>query len=329
MQPWLDLRRLRYFRAIAEHGSFSAASRALFIAQPALSHHMRELEREVGGRLFERSRNGVRTTEAGDLLLTRARVILEEVARTEEAIRQLRYRQLASPQTVRLAMIPSLASALTPELLAAAATMLPCVNLHIIEATTLDSHDLIESNKIELAINLADDRWPVGEPLVWEELLFVAVPSLGRLAAPTIRFKDLVREPLVLPSRGKPVRTCIEKISDPLGLRLNVALEIDGLSPRKKAVLAGLAGTLLPIVNIVEECSAGLLVAREVVEPPISRLIVMEKRPGFEEEVARAFRDLLIPVLERITGQGPHRPSCLTRTTNRSPPVGMRAPRSA
>lgn len=312
MQPWLDLRRLRYFRAIAENGSFSAASRALLIAQPALSHHMRELERDVGGKLFERSRTGVRVTEAGHLLLARARVILEEVAGTEEAMRQLRRGQLASARTVRIAMIPSLASALTPELLAAAAAMLPSLSLYIIEATTQDSHELAKDGKIDLAVNLADDRWSAGEPLVWEELLFVSVPSPEASPTPTIRFEDLARERLVLPSRGRPVRTSVEKISDQLGLQLNVVLEIDGLSPRKRAVLAGLAGSLLPIVNIVEECSAGALVARRVVEPSISRLIVMERRSGLEEEVARAFRDLLIPILERITGQGSHRPACLT-----------------
>jgi LysR family transcriptional regulator, nitrogen assimilation regulatory protein len=313
MQPWLDLRRLRYFRAIAESGSFSAASRALLIAQPALSHHMRELEQIFGGKLFERSRNGVRVTEAGHLLLERSRIILEEVATAEEAMRQLKRRQLAAARTIRIAIIPSLAPMLTAQLLAETARLFPDGSLYIIEASTQDSHELTVSRQIDLAINLADDRWPEGDALVREELLFVLSPRHKAEAASPIRFEDLAREPLVLPSRGKPVRTFVEKIASRLGLPLNVVLEIDGLNPRKQAVIAGLAGSLLPIVNIVEECGAGVLVARRVIEPTTFRLVVMEKRAGLDEEVARAFRDLLVPILQRITGQGSYRPSCLTR----------------
>jgi LysR family nitrogen assimilation transcriptional regulator len=311
MQPWLDLRRLRYFRAIAESGSFSAAARALHIAQPALSHHMRELERDFGGKLLERSRRGVRMTEAGQLLLERSRTILDEVAQTEEAMRQFRRRQLAVPPTIRMAMIPSLAPVLTPPLLAAAAKLFPGSTLYIIEASTLDSHDLVLSGQIDLAINLADDRWPAGDPLIWEELLFILPSGHASGAISPIRFAELAREPLVLPSRGRPVRNLIEKIAGEQGLALNVVLEVDGLNPRKQAVVAGLARTLLPIVNIVEECSTGTLVARRVIEPEIVRLIVLEKQPDLKPSVAQAFRELLIPILERITGQGAFRPACL------------------
>jgi DNA-binding transcriptional LysR family regulator len=61
----LELRHLRYFVSIAELGSISRAAEKLFVAQPALSLQMRQLEEEIGARLRERLPRGVRLTAAG------------------------------------------------------------------------------------------------------------------------------------------------------------------------------------------------------------------------------------------------------------------------
>ena len=69
----MDLRQLRYFVAVAERGGFAAAASALNIAQSALSRHVKELERELGGALLERGARGVTVTESGKVLLARGR----------------------------------------------------------------------------------------------------------------------------------------------------------------------------------------------------------------------------------------------------------------
>ncbi|MGW3560745.1 LysR family transcriptional regulator, partial [Streptomyces sp. NPDC000963] len=84
----LELRHLKTIRAIADAGSLTRAATALGLAQPALSAQLKRIERALGGELFERSREGVRTTALGDLVLERARVVLPAVCELqEEAVR--------------------------------------------------------------------------------------------------------------------------------------------------------------------------------------------------------------------------------------------------
>src|SRR3954452_24910329 len=79
----LDLRRLEAFHAVAEHGSFSGAALALGYAQSVVSHHVAQLERELGVTLFERARRPVRLTPAGERLHAHTGAILGAVRAAE------------------------------------------------------------------------------------------------------------------------------------------------------------------------------------------------------------------------------------------------------
>ncbi|MEV8590430.1 LysR family transcriptional regulator [Streptomyces sp. NPDC051180] len=84
----LELRHLKTIRAIADAGSLTRAATALGLAQPALSAQLKRIERALGGTLFVRSRDGVRATALGDLVVERARVVLPAVCELqEEAVR--------------------------------------------------------------------------------------------------------------------------------------------------------------------------------------------------------------------------------------------------
>ncbi|MGD0937615.1 MAG: LysR family transcriptional regulator [Streptosporangiaceae bacterium] len=76
----MDLRRLGHFLAVADHGGFSRASKAVFVSQPALSLSVRELEEELGAELFYRAGRSVRLTPAGKALLGPARQPLRDPA---------------------------------------------------------------------------------------------------------------------------------------------------------------------------------------------------------------------------------------------------------
>ncbi|MFD9795755.1 LysR substrate-binding domain-containing protein [Streptomyces sp. NPDC059070] len=90
----LELRHLKTIRAIADAGSLTKAATALGLAQPALSAQLKRVERELGGRLFDRGRDGVRTTALGELVLARARIVLPAVIELQrDAVRFARTRQ--------------------------------------------------------------------------------------------------------------------------------------------------------------------------------------------------------------------------------------------
>jgi LysR family nitrogen assimilation transcriptional regulator len=291
----LDFRRLRYFRAIAAHGSLSAAARVLNIAQPALSHHVGELEASLGLPIFIRTQRGVELTPAGRVLLKHSEIILENVIVAEAELRGLAGRP-PSPRSINLAMTPSLA-VITPALIAAVQERFPDMTLHIAEVRSRHCRDMVLKGQVDLAITFADSATASALPLIWEILLFVSKPTGHGTDETPISFADLADQPLVLPSQNIDLRQLVEGTAAELGYRLNVAVEIDGLVFRKEAVLAGLGSTVLAFHNMTREWEIGSLVARPIVSPPLRRLLVLESRVGIEPTLIASFHELLQPLL--------------------------------
>ncbi|MBR7784395.1 LysR family transcriptional regulator, partial [Undibacterium luofuense] len=75
----MELRQLRYFVAIVDHGSLSRAARVLHIVQPALTQQIQALEEELGAMLLHRSAQGMQATDAGKLFYEHAQAILKQV----------------------------------------------------------------------------------------------------------------------------------------------------------------------------------------------------------------------------------------------------------
>ncbi|HEX8363408.1 MAG TPA: LysR family transcriptional regulator [Longimicrobium sp.] len=85
----MDFRHLRYFVAVTEEGSFTRAARRLFVAQPALSKQIHDLEGTIGARLLVRSARGVTLTAAGTELLRHARALLATEETARDSVRHL------------------------------------------------------------------------------------------------------------------------------------------------------------------------------------------------------------------------------------------------
>lgn len=86
-EPDLDLRVVRYFTVVAEHRHFVRAAEALHLTQPSLSRQVRSLEKQVGARLLDRTPQGSRLTEAGEVFLPRAKALLRSAAQATASAR--------------------------------------------------------------------------------------------------------------------------------------------------------------------------------------------------------------------------------------------------
>jgi DNA-binding transcriptional LysR family regulator len=169
------IRQLEYFVAIVEAGSYSAAARELFVAQPSLSQQIRSLELELGGRLLERTARGVAPTSAGQVLLDEAREVLLAVSQLERRV------HLAIPefeQELVVATVRSIAIGILPRPVATWRTLLPSSMLRIRDFT---HRRLVESavatRQADVAVAPRPDSWD-GEidSLGYEEIL-MAVPD--------------------------------------------------------------------------------------------------------------------------------------------------------
>ncbi|MBM9595945.1 LysR family transcriptional regulator [Roseitranquillus sediminis] len=318
MAPVLQTRRLYYLAAIADHGSITDAARHVRVAQPALTHHMRELERELRVQLLDRSHRGTKLTDAGQLLLSHARRILDEVQRAEAALEALRTQAASADRPFRLAVIPTLASSLTPRLFAAARAELEHIRLHISEMTAREAFVLLDHGQIDAAVTIVLQPTDDTNVLAWEKIYFVCAPQLARKLTGAVSLEEIGVHPLILPSKMNYVYSeIIERFAREQGVEIAIDMQIDGLGSRKQAVIAGLGGTFLPLVAVQQEVKEGTLVARSFA-PPLIRPIILATRDGLDPELVSWTDRTLRRFLRELLVEAPTSPE----TTQGLAPVG-------
>ncbi|WPC67218.1 LysR substrate-binding domain-containing protein [Rhodoferax ferrireducens] len=228
----MDLKQLEYFVRVAELGSFTRAAIALDVAQPALSRQVRLLEVELRQNLLTRNGRGALPTEAGKLLLAHGRGILHQVERAREELGRVRG-SLAG--RVAVGLPTSLARVLTVPLIRAFRIELPDATLAISEGLSVPMQESLIAGRLDIAVLY--NAQPTAEieitPLLEEDLLLVQrrPPGLPEDPPPgPITLRELGQLPLVIPTRPNAIRMHVESELANIGCRLNIALEIDGVS---------------------------------------------------------------------------------------------------
>jgi LysR family nitrogen assimilation transcriptional regulator len=179
----MELRQLRYFVAIVEHGSLSRAALVLHVAQPALTQQLRQLEEELGTPLMHRSAQGVQSTDAGKVFYEHAQAILKQVADAKSAVTQSTTRPSGS---VTLGLPHSISGALALPLLMAARASYPEITLQLTEELSGSLAEQLKSGRINLAVLFDDGQLApfACSPLIEEELMFICrADSVWRPAA--------------------------------------------------------------------------------------------------------------------------------------------------
>jgi len=287
----MDLRSLRLYMAVLEHGSITKASESVHVAQPALGLHIRKLEEELGLRLLERHSRGVRATEAGVLLANHAEVILRYVDQAKDELTS--YAKVPSGKVV-IGLTPTAREAIAVPLVERVSRDLPGVHLTVKEAL---SESLVESlldGRIDAALiyntREGGDQL-LFEPLAAENMYFVYPLSEGRREGDTIRLTDAISERLILPTRPHLVRTEVDRLAENIGIVPNLVHEVDSTAAIRDFVSRGLGCSIMPRGAVMNHAYAASVGSQMVVEPQIKRLLHLAH--SRRRSISKAFKAAL------------------------------------
>jgi LysR family hydrogen peroxide-inducible transcriptional activator len=279
----MTLTELKYLIAVADEQHFGRAAERSFVSQPSLSAAIKNIEEELGVRVFERSKRGVELTEIGAEIVAQARRTLEEAARIKAVAKRGkgRYR-------LRLGVIHTIAPYLLPRLVVALRKSAPEMSLDIEENMTANLDRLLRSGEIDAAILALPYEAPgiEVEPIYDEEFLVVAPQGHPFTRRKTVRADELdAGELLLLPVghclRDQVLGACTEFSRPPPPGRHGNSLET-----LRSMVASGLGVTVLPKTALTQRYETPLAKAVPFAEPrPKRRVAVAWRRTG--EALAR------------------------------------------
>ena len=271
----MELRQLRYFVAIVDHGALSRAAQVLHVAQPALTAQLRQLEEELGAKLLHRSAQGVLSTDAGKVFYQHAQAILKQVVDARSAVTQSATRPSGS---VTLGLPHSISGALALPLLMAVRAQYPEITLQLTEELSGNLAEQLKSGRINLAV-LFDDGQAKGfdsTPLVEEALMFICRSgSPHQPPGESVTLAAALAAPLILPAQPQGVRPLIESVARGAGLTLSNVTEINSIAILRSALLADMGATILPVAPLLADVASGAMRALPISEPAIARSVIL------------------------------------------------------
>ncbi|WP_165978884.1 LysR family transcriptional regulator [Antarcticimicrobium luteum] len=299
---------LKAFVWVAEAGGFSRASAEQRVAQSALSRRVARLESELGIRLVKRDGRGVRLTDQGNLLLERSGGIFAEI----DAVKRQMVEHSDEPRgEVTLAMPPTTAQVLAPLIAMEVTERFPEVHLRMLEGFSGAIHNLVVSGRVDLALLYEpEERSDISITPLINEPVYLIVAKDRRSAFPVlnerkvVRFSDLPKLPLILPSKSHSIRSLIERQAIERRLKLNLAFEVDGIRATKAMVQAGLGCTMFSYAAVYEDVNAGRL---EVIEtmPRLSwTLSLGEPKREDSGRAVQAVRGVILEKLQALKDGG-------------------------
>lgn len=265
----MELRQLRYFVAIVDHGSLSRAARVLHIAQPALTQQIRQLEEELEAQLLHRSAQGVIATDAGKTFYEHAQAILKQVTDAKSAVAQSNDKPSG---TVALGIPQSVSGALALPLLTAIRATYPEITLLLTEELTGNLIVQLKSGRINLAVLFDDGQLSpfACTPMVEEEMMYITRADSqygvkeGKGKSKSVTLAKAIKAPLILPGLQHGVRPRIENVVRAHGMSLENVIEINSVAILKSAILADIGATILPVAPLLSEIERGDMIAHPI-----------------------------------------------------------------
>ena len=194
----MEIRHIRYFCVLAEQLHFTKAAVLLNVAQPSLSHQIKQLEDELGTLLVERTNRRVRLTAAGEVFLARATRILDQI---DQATRETARAGQGDAGSLVIGVISTAVCSVLPELMRSFRRESPNITIDIREMEPGEQVEALRKETIDIVLLFLSIHDPTFDSaLVSKERLIVALPT-GHPAASAgkVRLRDLESETFLIP----------------------------------------------------------------------------------------------------------------------------------
>jgi DNA-binding transcriptional LysR family regulator len=285
----VELKHLQALLGIADTGSFSAAAATIGTVQSNVSAHVARLERELDVQLVDRASG--RLTEEGDVVVARARRVMNELADMVADVTALRQEVVG---TVRLGMIGTTGRWLVPQLFDLLRALHPHIHLNIAEGSSNQLELQLATGQLDLAVvtlPLSGDEVVVVQ--LFDEDLVLVVPREHPLAQesslPLSRLADME---LLLPAPGTALRAEIDSAVVPARVVLRPAMELDGVRMLASLAFDGYGPAILPATAVPGHLRERFAVL-SLDGLPRRRVGVAQRRRGLPSAPARAVVDVL------------------------------------
>ena len=288
------LAQVQSFLEVARRGNVSRAAEAIYVSQPTLTARLHALESELGEKLFVRTRQGMRLTDAGRAFLPFAERAAQAVIDGREAIAEL---NSASAGHLVIAAAPAISTYLLPPLLERFAAAHPRVDVAVRTGHSEDVLQLVLKSEVQLGLGRELRHHDIELlPFYEEELGLMVAPGHHFAGRQSVSMADLAGEQLILFDRTSSYYEITQAAFLAAGLTLRGLMELDSIEAAKKMVERGLGIALLPRTAVLREVGAGALCRVELRDAtPMRRQIVAMRRrdAGPPAGLVRAFLDLL------------------------------------
>jgi DNA-binding transcriptional LysR family regulator len=289
----VEIRQLRAFVAIAESGTFTAGALRVHVTQAAISMQIRQLETEIGAKVFVRAPRHVILTEAGEQLLRRARHILREHDAALDEIAEL-----AGAERGRLRIGSASAMVLTeqlPSILKELRKQHPAADLAVTSGTSEVLVDQILAGEVDIAfVSLpVDVRGIKTERLSEDQLVAIASPRHKLAKQRTISAYTLAGERLILGERGGNTRRLIDQFFAQAGVSLRVAMELSRQQAIKRMVEEDMGVGIVPLQSVKDEVDKGKLIRWWIEGAQINwELGIAQLSNGYDSPIMQKFVSL-------------------------------------
>ena len=289
MPAEMDARDMEVFLSVAKHLNFTRAGKEVHLSQPSVSVRVRQLERDLGVKLFEQLGRRVTLTEAGRLLVPHASRVLAAMDDARHAVEELQGLERA---TIRIGASTTPGMYLVPKIIARFMRRHPKVEIHLGIEDTRRVEEGVAANEFDFGFvggHLVGDQIDV-IPWLTDEVMLVAPPGHALIRKRIVGPKDIAGEPFIFREQGSATQAAVERGLRASDLQVKAVMEMSNPEAVKQAVQGGLGLAFLSRFAVEAELKAGTLAAVRVRGLAVRReLKIVHRRDKHLSRAVRAF----------------------------------------